>query len=183
MDKSAFRLLHLAEPLNAEVRPAKLKGAQEVAAHCAIRIYAHDCSCRLAGEFGSTSLCQLAWLDSFHASRHKCSSEKYNPSDEANVDLYRALNINSQICEQGWRQFNLLVPVLKNLSPGRFRAYLRHYCIWRNAYERSVGQLKQRPLVNQAVARNGYAERRIAELRRGRAIISSSQVKQPSMKT
>ena len=130
-------VLHLAEMLNAECTEYKRVCINEVANHSKIRIFCHDCSCKLADAFQGV-YCEMCFLDTWHAKKHKCDKQLFDPAHKDNAPMFKRLNLNSEVAEQSWRRFNTFAPMTRMMTRARFRCFLRHLCIWRNEYTRGA---------------------------------------------
>ena len=115
-------ILHLAEMLNGENTEYKKACLQDMkAAKMTVGKYACDCGCVVRHHFEG-HLCDKCYLDGYHGKKHKCNT----PS------IIHQKRLNSQACEQLWSRLDKLHWVSRMTRP-RYRCFLLHYCLWRNA--------------------------------------------------
>lgn len=118
--------------LDSECSGYKEAALDEVVSTCGpVNIYCHDCACQLDKRFtGKVGSCIL---DAFHAMAHKCDKKKYDPRHTANVHKMKGLN--AQAAEQLWSIMDRFL-FATNMGRSNYRAFFRHYCIWRNKFVR-----------------------------------------------
>ena len=132
MKKGQNEIVHLGEMLNSECTDYKEKALDEVREHCQVGLYCHDCSCVVERKFkGKVGRCLL---DGWHAKKHKCSKVKFDPKHPKNIKMTKGMNTSA--AEQLWSRMNKL-HFATHMGRANYRAFLRHYCIWRNNYIRA----------------------------------------------
>ena len=152
MSKEEPLVLHLTEMVNGENNAVKVKSLEDVAEHCSVGIYCHDCACRL----GNTTIpyyCEHYFLDKWHAKGHICSKALYDPAHPSNAGMF--VGLNTSAAEQLWGPMNKLHFCPRSTRP-KYRMFLRHYLRWRNDFLRSKGH---RDNANPRVGKKKWAKR------------------------
>jgi len=117
------RILQVAEMLNSEGKAVKEASLQQFkSAKIKIRLWAHDCSCCLKGDFESKGLAKKCVLDKWHALKHKCDCEDVQDP-----------KLNSEAAEQLWSRVDKFQWV-STMSRAHYRYLLKHYASWRNSF-------------------------------------------------
>ena len=75
-------------------------------------------------------------VDSWHVKKHKCDKAKFDPKHPTHRKFMKRLN--SQAAEQLWSRMNKF-HFATHMGRANYRAFMRHYCIWRNKYIRAQG--------------------------------------------
>ena len=134
MREGRNEIVHLGEMLNSECFDYKEQALLETLATCNVRIYCHDCACALEPKFhDKVGRCLV---DSWHVKKHKCDKAKFDPKHPKHRKFMKCLN--SQAAEQLWSRMNKF-HFATHMGRANYRAFMRHYCIWRNKYIRAQG--------------------------------------------
>jgi hypothetical protein len=136
-DKATPVVLHVGEMINAECNDHKISSAEAIGLWTKIGFYFHDCGCRLADRFEGV-LCDACLLDSWHAKKHKCAKHVFDPKHEDLAEILDPMELNSMFAEQSWAAINGFAKICRKMRRSRYRIFLRHLFIWRNAFSRSA---------------------------------------------
>ena len=134
-EKCGGTVFHLGEMLNGERKTHKKEALTCVCRHISIGTYFHDCACQLAGDAQFNKHFDRTLLDAFHAKKHKCSKREFDLQHKMNkrFGAYQ----NTQAAEQLWSKMDKFVTFAAKLRRSHYRAFWKHYCLWRNHYNRS----------------------------------------------
>ena len=119
--------------LNAENKDYKVTSLEALTKNVKLSVLCHDCNCNTG--FGNGVFCKHAFLDAWHAHKHKCDKRKFDPQHENNSRKMSGLK--SEGCEQLWSKTDKLAPFVMKYKKVNYRLFLKRMCVWRNAYTRS----------------------------------------------
>ena len=150
------QILQLGEMKNSENKAYKISFLKALVAKKAhnkkiqIGKYTHDCSCTLINDIEGV-YCKKAYLDGYHAKKHKCRTPA--------VTKAKFGNLNSQAAEQLWKRMEGLQRTISGLSRPRYRMFLYHYCMWRNQFTGGKWRSDLNPSISKRRAAKRFAKR------------------------
>ena len=126
---------------NTECHAYKITELRNMRTHkMRVRDYAHDCGCRIQKAIEKTLVAKV-WLDGYHATKHKCKMKGFSKP-----------GFNSTAAEQLWNVMDNLNKSIGTMKRVHYRFMLRHYCIWRNSYARSMSKDNAHPITSKRKA-------------------------------
>ena len=172
MQQGQNQVLHLGEMLNSECNAYKEQALHETLATWKVDEYCHDCACILEPKLrGKVGRCLV---DSWHVKKHKCSKAKFDPKHPKNQKYMKGKN--SQAAEQLWSRMNKL-HFATHMARANYRAFMRHYCIWRNHYIRAQLRGKHRLDVSSIPSKNAKKQVLKSKSRCGKATKAPKSMK------